>query len=103
VKFRTNRRLDKRRLRVSEGPSPCIKWVLARGSGNSVEPSPSEAPPSPASHPDSDPAKQWDAAPRKSLAQLDRIAFLQIDAFDPRQTRCDCAGRVADAIYLDYC
>jgi hypothetical protein len=24
-------------------------------------------------------------APRKSLAQLDRIAFLQIDAFDPRQ------------------
>jgi hypothetical protein len=34
-----------------------------------------EAPPSPASHADSEPAKQQDAAPRKSLAQLDRIAL----------------------------
>jgi hypothetical protein len=35
-----------------------------------------------------------DTAPRKSLAQLDRIAFLQIDVFDPRQTRRDC-GRLS--------
>ena len=72
---------------VSEGPD-----FLRQGSENFVEPSPSEAPPSPASRPDSDPAKQRDTAPRKSLAQLDRIALLQIDVFDPHQTRCDCAG-----------
>jgi hypothetical protein len=34
-----------------------------------------EAPPSPASHPDSGPAKQRDTAPQKSIAQLDRIAL----------------------------
>jgi hypothetical protein len=47
----------------------------------------SKAPPSPASHPDSGPAKQQDTAPRKSLAQLDRIAFLQIGALIHVKTR----------------